>query len=590
MVAAAALIWTWDRGLTMIDDEWGYVLRITTEPASTYLLNPPAGKHLIAVPLLFYRAVYELFGIDSDAPFQVAHIVLLLLCAGLFFVLARRRVGDWLAVLATMVLLFLGPAREVVATPLRIPALISIAAGLGMLLLLERRDLRGDVVAAFLLLVSLASLSTGYPFAAAAAVLVLARPSPARWRRAWVFLIPSALYLIWWVAEFDLGPNAQPLGSTILDLPIYLGKSLGVTILSVTGLVATGSTGELLAPLAFYVAVGAILGALLLWALVALVRRQRRVSPFLVAMAVGLLVFWAATAFAPGPERVPWASRYLYLDAVFLLLLLCEVARGLDVPRRLTTVGWAVVIVAFAISIAGNIRELRNETDLLVQDSRYIRAGLTTLEMSRGSVDPTFQLGSVLATATPERKGLLGDHLEDNGVPLGNVPAGGFFRIFDRWGSPAFTPAEIPEQSPDVRRAADIVMARAMGLRLEPTAGGASSGARPAPQPILPKGSWSAATPGCVKLSSASGTGNGMVALATQGATVHAGDGGAVTVNLGRFGDGTPVRLGTVPAGTSAEVRIPPDFATEKSPIKWRVGVADAAGASVCGLGPPVVK
>ena len=138
MVAAAALIWTWDRGLTMIDDEWGYLLRITIEPASTYLFNPPAGKHLIAVPLLFYKAVYELFGINSDAPFQVAHIVLLLLCAGLFFALARRRVGDWLALLPTMVLLFLGPAREVVATPLRIPALISIAAGLGMLLMLER--------------------------------------------------------------------------------------------------------------------------------------------------------------------------------------------------------------------------------------------------------------------------------------------------------------------------------------------------------------------------------------------------------------------------------------------------------------------
>src|SRR3954451_7701824 len=205
MVASAVLIWTWSNGETLLGDEWGYALRIATEPASTYLLNPPAGKHLIAVPLLFYKAAFELWGISSDAPYQVAHIVLLLLCAGLFFVLARRRVGDLLAVMATSILLFLGPAREVVATPLRIPSLISAAAGLGMLLLLERRDLRGDIGACLLLTVSLASLSTGYAFAAAAVVLVLSRSTPERWRRACFFAIPIALYAVWWLLEFQTG-------------------------------------------------------------------------------------------------------------------------------------------------------------------------------------------------------------------------------------------------------------------------------------------------------------------------------------------------------------------------------------------------
>jgi hypothetical protein len=301
-------------------------------------------------------------------------------------------------------------------------------------------------------------------------------------------------------------------------------------------------------------------------------------------------VFWAATAFAPGPERVPWASRYLYLDAVLFLLLLCELGRGLDVPRRLTRLGWAVVAVAFAISIAGNIRELRNQTSILVEDSHYIRAGLTALEMSRGTVAPTFQLDSTLATATPERTGPLGNSLVDNGVPIRDVQAGGLFRVFDRYGSPAFTPAEITQQSPGVRRAADVVLVRAMAVRLVPTAGGPSDATRPAPRPIAPPGdSWSAGSQGCVKLSRSAGAGTGMVALGTQGATVHAGDGGAVTVNVGRFGDGTPVHLGTVPAGASAELRIPPDFTPEQSPIRWRVGVEDAAGASVCGLGPPVI-
>lgn len=584
MAASAALIWAWGQGLTLFGDEWGYAVRVATEPASTYLINPPAGKHLIAVPLLFYKGAFELWGISSDAPYQVAHIVLLLLCAGLFFMLARRRVGDWLAVMATSVLLFLGPAREVVATPLRIPSLISTAAGLGMLLLLERRDLKGDLGACLLLAVSLASLSTGYPFAAAGAVLVLARPSPERWRRAWVFAIPVVLYLLWWLLEFDIGPDAQPLGRTLIDLPVYLGKSLAVSVLSVTGLVLTNSTGALLLPLAFYVVLGLLLLGLLGWALVARLRRPEPLSPFILAMAAGLLVFWTATAFAPGPERVPWASRYLYLDAVLLLLLLCELARGLDVPWRLTRTAWAVIATAFVISIAGNIRELHHEMGQLVEDSDYIRAGLTSMEIAGDRVEPSFRLDTVLSTVTPRRTSLLGDSLDDNGLPLGHLTAHGYQSVFAKYGSPAYSPAELPSQSPGLRRAADTVLVHAFGLGLHPIETSVS-GTGSAPQPLTPDPSaWRSVGSGCVKLPSSSTASSAMLRLETAGVAINAGS-APVAVTIGRFADGTPVPLGAVAAGGTSALLIPADAEGEASPLRWRIGLGDPGGASVCGLG-----
>jgi hypothetical protein len=584
MAASAALIWSWGQGMTLFGDEWGYALRTATESAPSYLFNPPAGKHLVAVPIVFYKLAFDAFGIASDTPYQVAHIVLLLLCAGLFFVLARRRVGDMLAMLATAILLFLGPAREVVATPLRVPSLISTAAGLGMLLLLERRDLKGDLWACGLLAVSLASLSTGYPFAAAAAVLVLARPSPERWRRAWVWALPTALYAVWWVLEFDMGPNAHPVGSTILDLPLYLGKSVGVTVISITGLVSTNSTGELVIPLAVYVVVGAILGGLLAWAFVARLRRPEPLSPFLFAMAAALLVFWTATAFAPGPERVPWASRYLYLDAVLFLLLLCELARGLDVPRRLTRVGWAVVAVVFALVIAGNVRELHNESDQLVEDADYIRAGLTSLQMAGDNTAPTFRLDTVLATVTPERTSLLGDKLEDNGVPLGHLTAFGYSSVIEKYGSPAFPPAEIPLESSGVRRAADVVLVRALGLHLA-RARAAGDGA--APRPLAPApDAWRGEGASCLKLRTSSGTTSATVRLESPGATIRSA-GRPVTVTVGRFSDGTSIPVGTVAAGTTSQLQIPPDAPGHRSPLQWRVGLANGEGAIVCGLGAP---
>ncbi len=584
MAASAILIWIWGQGLTLFDDEWGYAVRIATEPASTYLLNPPAGKHLIAVPLLFYKAAFELWGISSDAPYQVAHIVLLLLCAGLFFVLARRRVGDWLAVMATSILLFLGPAREVVATPLRIPSLISTAAGLGMLLLLERRDSKGDLGACLLLAVSLASLSTGYPFAAAAAVLVLARPSPERWRRAWVFAIPTGLYLLWWVLEFDIGPNAQPIGSTVIDLPVYLGKSLAVSVLSVTGLVMTNSTGALLVPLAFYIALGALLLGLLAWALVARLRRGEPLSPFFFAIAAALLVFWTATAFAPGPERVPWASRYLYLDAVLFLLFVCELLRGLDVPRRLTRTAWAGIAIAFVIAIAGNVRELHHEMGQLVEDSDYIRAGLTSMEMAGDRLEPSFRLDTALSPVTPRRTSLLGDTLDDNGLPLGHLTAFGYRSVFEKYGSPAYSPAELASQPQGVRRAADTVLVRALGLRLHRIEN-APGGAGPAPRPLIPaRGAWKQTATGCVKLPASVPAPGAMAEIETSGIVIRAGD-APVSVRLGRFADGTPVALGSVPADAESALLIPPDAAGEASPVRWRIGVSGAGGVSLCGLG-----
>src|SRR4051794_22491914 len=51
MLLSAALIWAWSAQETLLNEEWGYAFRTATEPASQYLLNPPPGKHLIAVPL-----------------------------------------------------------------------------------------------------------------------------------------------------------------------------------------------------------------------------------------------------------------------------------------------------------------------------------------------------------------------------------------------------------------------------------------------------------------------------------------------------------------------------------------------------------
>ena len=54
----------------------------------------PHNEHIVVAPVLIYKALLELFGMDSARPFQVASTATFLASAVLLFVWLRRRAGD----------------------------------------------------------------------------------------------------------------------------------------------------------------------------------------------------------------------------------------------------------------------------------------------------------------------------------------------------------------------------------------------------------------------------------------------------------------------------------------------------------------
>ena len=145
----------------------------------------------------------------SALPYRVVSTALFLLSAALLFVFLRRRVGDWPAVAATAIVLFLGAAWEDLLWSFQMTYFGSMAAGLGALLALERGDRRGEAVACALLVVSVVFGSLGLSFAIGAAVYVLLLPE--RRRRLYVFLVPLAVYALWWLGwGHDRRIGAQP--------------------------------------------------------------------------------------------------------------------------------------------------------------------------------------------------------------------------------------------------------------------------------------------------------------------------------------------------------------------------------------------
>ena len=167
-------------------DHWDVLLH--RRGLSADVILDPTNEHPVIAPMLVWKAILGVFGMDSLTPFQLASTAAFLGSAVLLFVYVRRRVGEWAALAATLPILVLGAAADDLLLAFQIGFFGSTALGIATLLALEREDRRADLVACALLVGSLCFSSLGIPFAIGAAVRIATRPEPAR--RIYVVAVP----------------------------------------------------------------------------------------------------------------------------------------------------------------------------------------------------------------------------------------------------------------------------------------------------------------------------------------------------------------------------------------------------------------
>jgi hypothetical protein len=542
------------RGQTLKGDEWGYALHLATEPLLDAVFNPPAGKYLLVLPMLLYKAAFSTIGIADYLPYRLAGMALTVSAAALFLTLGARRIG-YLAALPTAVLvLFLGSSGEVTATPLRIPAQIALVAGLGMLLLLERRDLRRDLGACALLLVSITSHPLGVAFAAAAAVLVLFRPAPERWRRAWVFVAPLLVFAAWYVALREPASDSLSLGEQLRDLPRFEAESLSAMAAAASGVFRSPISGDLdfLTPLSYLLAVATV---------VALGVRAfaTRLPASFWAILAAVLVLFAAPAFAPGELRVPYAPRYLFPGVIMLLLLLSEALRGVSLKTTRALGGAVAALVAiFGFGISSNAIVLEKSAQTWGTRGEHVRAELAAVDLAGGEIDPTFRKEVLTHAAI--------------------WPA--TYLATSEYGSPAFNPSELRSQPGYVRRVADMTLARALNLHLTRIPSlPLRAGSRPSK--VLTSGKVREPMPGCVTLLPSGAPATSQIQLPRWGVTLAAAPGSAVKLALARFGPTYSYALDPLRPHRVESLRIRPD--PGRTP--WRLLIRAARqDVTVCGI------
>ncbi|HVD38458.1 MAG TPA: hypothetical protein VNC15_06470 [Solirubrobacterales bacterium] len=529
MAAAAAYIVVLGQKLSFLLDDWGYIVLRRGSDFENWVR--PDNEHFVAGPVTIWKLLIAVFGIDSMLPFKIASTALFLAGVWFLFLWCRRRVGEWVALIGMVALLFCGAAFDDLLWFASITFLGSTLGGLGMLVALDRHDRTGDRLACLGLTVSLVFSSLWVAFAAGAALDVFLRRRDRPWLgRVFIFAVPAAIYVAWWIGWGHEAESALSLHN-IVRSPAWVFDSIAGALAALLGLAIPAEGITQPNGLDWGRPLAAVLIPLGLWRLWKLPRVPRSLW---VVLAIAL-VYWFLGGFDVKPGRVASASRYQYTSAAFVLMIAAGLLSGVRFQRRLLI----PALVVLAAAVVPNMVFFHEAYESYRRTSQIERADLAALEITRPRVVPGFRI-------------------EEAEADTGYVPveASAYFETRDEDGSPAYDEAELAAAPEHARVPGDKVMAAALGLKLATASGAPATSCGTATAEEAERG----------------------LQVPRGGFALRGSE--PVHLALGRFSASYPTDLGEVPKGQWAEVRIPTDLSQQP----WILQASGAGQLTLCRL------
>jgi hypothetical protein len=318
-------------------------------------------------PAAVYKISLSVFGLHTW-PLRVALLAMHILCVVLLWLLARRRLGDDLALLPASLLLVFGAASEAFMLPLQIGYIGSLALGLAAALLIDRGERRSDRLACGLLVLAWAFSIVGVvvTFATATGLIWQRR----KWSSLWIVVIPLALFACWYVGYGSIAISLRAL----LDYPQALIDGGSATLGGLFGLTPT-------------------MGQVLLLGVAALLVHEVTTGPGptgrTVTGAVGAGLFLLYITLDVNESGQPDAPRYLYVLGVFILWAAAGAVRISSVPRRARAVLGMFLLFAAVSGYADLVHTAarRNAGD------QSLKIALGALDVAGAQAQPAFQPG-----------------------------------------------------------------------------------------------------------------------------------------------------------------------------------------------------
>lgn len=325
------------RYLWFLGDDWNFLLErdLTRNPIDD--LMRPHNEHWSTVPVLIFRAMFTVFGLEHYLAFALLPIVAHgLVCVLLFLLLQRCDVRPWTAVGVAAVMVFLGAGAENLLWDFQVGMVLSAVFGLAALAQSMRRGRRAVTTTWLLSVLAMMSASTALPMLVWLGVLTLMRGT---FRRAVVLTVPPAVvYGIWylvWGRHHGVEIPPAPLENVV---PLAW-NGLSVVWASMTG---TGAGPAIL--------LGLIVAAL------AVATPGSDLRALAVSGTATALVSFLLFAYSRGTlgEQAA-ASRYLYFGALMTLPAFAVILDALvdRLPERRAERAWTVAVVVGALIVPG---------------------------------------------------------------------------------------------------------------------------------------------------------------------------------------------------------------------------------------------
>lgn len=367
------------------------------------------GDHLVALPALTFRLLYEVVGLRSYLPYQLVAIGLHLLAAALLRIVMRRAgVNPWIATAAAALFVLFGSGSQDILIAFQITFTGALVLGLGQLLLadhdgpLDRRDALGLLAGFGCLLCS----DVAIPLIATVGIAALLRR---RWRAAALHTLPLAVAYLAWSAHYGRAAHVSfRLGRVATSMRISLS-----------------ATFNALGRVPFF---GWLVAAVLVAGLVVAWRDARaaadsggfrRLSPS-IALAIGAILFAATlalTRFGLGSQFAA-SSRYLHVLAALLLPLIAAAADALARHRRVILVA---VVALFLVGIPGNIAQIGKNIAPAIRYTQQRRV-ITTLPRLRLARSVPRSLHPTPSFAGEVTVGWLLDGVRSGRIPRSGLP------------------------------------------------------------------------------------------------------------------------------------------------------------------------
>jgi hypothetical protein len=360
LMLSAGVYWVVGRNQWFIRDDWAFVItrpviRATLGNAE-WLLTAHDG-HWMSPPLIIYRAIQNVVGLESYWPYLLVNLALHVGAVVLVRRLCLRwGASGWTATLVCSILLVFGGGWENIVFAVQITYNLTLLCFVAQLLLCDHDGPtdRRDWIGAALGVIGVTSSGFG-PFMIVGIAIFLAGRQ--RWKALLIGVVPQAAAYLWWYLTWqeDLAADTNP--GPPSRIPEFAVRGLVATFESLSGVAALGGV--------------ALLGTIAL-------ALSPSISP---RVRWGVLAVWATVLsmfLGIGLHRVGFgvefgtASRYQYMAAMLLAPVL---ALAID---RLST--WSVglqraarvVLVASVLLNLGTLRVRAAEWAERAADSKRL--------------------------------------------------------------------------------------------------------------------------------------------------------------------------------------------------------------------------